>query len=88
MSMQEIQRLLSNPFFLSAFVKHETGRKIHKYELKAIIEECKEGYKQSINSTDVAFIEKQGMIEGYNRIADAVEHYVEQSLRLRDRLEE
>lgn len=86
--MQEIQRLLSSPFFLSAFVKHETGRKIHKYELKAIIEECKEGYKQSINSTDVAFIEKQVMIEGYNRIADAVEHYVEQSLRIRDRLEE
>ena len=86
--MEEIQRLLSNPFFLSAFVRHETGRKIHKYELKAIIEECKEGYKQSINSTDVAFIEKQVMIEGYNRIADAVEHYVEQSLRIRDRLEE
>lgn len=88
MSMQEIQRLLSNPFFLSAFVKHETGRKIHKYELKAIIEGCKEGYKQSVNDTDIAIHEKQGMIEGYNRIADAVEHYVEQSLRISGRLEE
>lgn len=86
--MQEIQRLLSNPFFLSAFVKHETGRKIHKYELKAIIEGCKEGYKQSVNDTDIAIHEKQGMIEGYNRIADAVEHYVEQSLRISGRLEE
>lgn len=28
------------------------------------------------------------MIEMYNRIADAVEHYVEQSLRIRGRLEE
>lgn len=88
MSMQEIQRLLSNPFFLSAFVKHETGRKIHKYELKAIIEGCKEGYKQSVNDTDIAIHQKQGMIEGYNRIADAVEHYVEQSLRISGRLEE
>ena len=88
MSMQEIQRLLSNPFFLSAFLKHETGRKIHKYELKAIIEGCKEGYKQSVNDTDIAIHEKQGMIEGYNRIADAVEHYVEQSLRISGRLEE
>lgn len=86
--MQEIQRLLSNSFFLSAFVKHETGRKIHKYELKAIIEGCKEGYKQSVNDTDIAIHEKQGMIEGYNRIADAVEHYVEQSLRISGRLEE
>lgn len=88
MSMQEIQRLLSNPFFLSAFVKYETGKKIHKYELKAIIEECKEGYKQSINNIDMASIEKQEMIEGYNRVADAVEYYVEQSLRIRERLEE
>lgn len=86
--MQEIQRLLSNPFFLSAFVKHETGRKIHKYELKAIIEDCKEGYKQSINNTDMTFMEKQGLIEGYNRIADAIERYVEQSLRIRGGLEE
>lgn len=86
--MQEIQRLLSNPFFLSAFVKHEAGRKIHKYELKAIIEECKEGYKQSINNADMTIQEKQGMIEEYNRIADAVERYVEQSLRIRGGLEE
>lgn len=86
--MQDIQRLLTNPFFLSALAKYENGVKICKYELKAIIEECKEGYKQSINETDMIVQEKQGMIEGYNRIADAVEHYVEQSLRIRGRLEE
>ncbi len=86
--MQDIQRLLNNPFFLSALAKYENGAKIHKYEIKAIIDECKKGYKQSINETDIIAQEKQEMIEGYNRIADAVEHYVEQSLRIRGRLEE
>lgn len=86
--MQDIQRLLNNPFFLSAFARYETGRKIHKFELKAIIEECKDGYKRSINNADMTIQEKQEMIDGYNRIADAVEHYVEQSLRIRGRLEE
>ena len=32
--------------------------------------------------------EKQGMIEGYNRIDEAVERYVEQNLRIRVHLEE
>lgn len=88
MSMQEIHRLLTNPFFFSALDKYKTGRKIPKWEIKAIIEECKDGYKQSINNADMPSQEKQGMIEGYNRIADAVEHYIEQNLRISERLEE
>lgn len=58
--MQEIQQLLGNPFFLSALAKYQIGRKIHKCELKVTIEECKEGYKQSINNTDMTIQEKQG----------------------------
>lgn len=88
MSMQEIQRLLSNPFFISAFVKHETGRKIHKYELKAIVDGCKEVHKNNVNMAELSQEERSELVEVYNRIADAVEQYVERSLRIQGRLEE
>ena len=79
---------MTNPFFLLALAKYENGRKRHKCELKTIIDECNDSNKQSVNNSDISIRERQGMIEAYNRIADAVLHYVEQSLRKRGRLKE
>ena len=59
-----------------------------KYELKAIVEGCKEEHKNNINMAELSQEERDELVEGYKQIADAVEQHVERSLRIQGRLEE
>ena len=68
--------------------EYGSGAKLHKYELKAIVDGCKEVHKNNVNMAELSQEERGELVDVYNRIADAVEQYVEKNLRIQGRLEE
>jgi len=86
--MNNILRLLADPVFVTIWNKYINGTKISRLELKDIIEGCKVRHDADVLSSGLSLEDKLKLMEKYSHLADAVNEYTEERLRIEGKLEE